>query len=215
VSRKLFVTVLAGTLALTGCQTVRENPKTTTGAVAGAAGGAAIGAVVSRGNRGKGALIGAAVGALAGTGIGYYMDEQERKLRQQTQGSGIAVQREGDNIVLNLPDNISFDVGKSNIKPQFMPALDNVAETLRAYYETRIEIAGHTDSTGSAQTNQILSENRARSVKSYLSNRGVASARMTTVGFGPSQPVASNATAEGRAKNRRVEITLIPAPAPS
>jgi len=212
VTHKLMVTAISAALALTGCQTFRDNPKTTTGAVAGAAGGAALGAVVSRGNRGKGALIGAAVGALAGTGIGYYMDEQERKLRQQTAGSGVGVARVGDNIVLNLPDNISFDVGKAEIKPQFMPVLDDVAETLRAYYETRIEIAGHTDSTGSAQTNQALSENRAKSVKSYLSSRGVAAERMATVGFGPSRPVATNATAEGRAKNRRVAIILIPAP---
>jgi outer membrane protein OmpA-like peptidoglycan-associated protein len=208
VNKKLFTaSLLTASMALTGCATMQEHPKTTTGAAVGAVGGAVVGGAVSGK---KGALIGAAVGALAGGSIGYYMDEQERKLREQTANSGIEVQRQGDNIVLDLPDNISFDVGKAELKPAFMPSLERVAQVLQQYNETRIEIAGHTDSTGSTKTNQILSENRALAIKSYLVNRGIAPERIYAVGYGSSRPIADNATAAGRAKNRRVEITLIP-----
>ena len=125
-------------------------------------------------------------------------------------GTGIDVTRQGDNIILTFPDQISFDVGRADIKPQFMYSLDRVASTLSQYPQTRIEVAGHTDSTGSMEANQRLSENRAHAVRSYLANRGVAPERMYAVGYGQSRPIASNATAEGRAQNRRVEIIVIP-----
>jgi len=209
----LALPLLVGAAALTGCATTtyQEHPKATTGVAVGAASGAVLGNVLAgSGKRTQGALIGAAVGALAGGLIGNYMDEQERALREQTAGSGIEVQRQGDNILLNLPEGVTFDVGRSNIKPQFYGALDSVASTLNQYDQTRIEISGHTDSTGAAAFNQRLSEDRANSVKSYLGSRGVAYGRMYAVGYGPNRPVADNSTAEGRARNRRVEIVLIP-----
>lgn len=209
----LALPLLVGATALAGCATTtyQEHPKATTGVAVGAASGAVLGNVLAgSGKRTQGALIGAAVGALAGGLIGNYMDEQERALREQTAGSGIEVQRQGDNILLNLPEGVTFDVGRANIKPQFYGALDAVAGTLNQYDQTRIEISGHTDSTGAAAFNQRLSEDRADSVKSYLASRGVAFGRMYAVGYGPSRPVADNSTADGRARNRRVEIMVIP-----
>ena len=207
----IAVSMLAGVVALGGCQTYQERPNTAAGATIGAISGAAIGSAVgARGRRTEGALIGAAGGALAGGLIGNYMDEQERQLRAQMAGTGIDVQRVGDNIVLNLPEGVTFDVGRAEIKPQFYYALDRVAETLRYYDRSRIEIQGHTDSTGSYDFNQRLSENRAFSVRSYLASRGVAPDRMYAVGFGPSRPIADNSSPYGRAKNRRVEIIVIP-----
>ncbi len=207
----LALPLLAGAAALAGCQTYQERPKTVTGVGVGAATGAAIGSAVGKsGRRTEAALIGAAVGALAGGLIGNYMDEQERALRQQTAGTGIDVQRQGENILMNLPEGVSFDVGSAEIKPQFYPALDRVADTLRQYDRTRIEVAGHTDSTGSMEMNQRLSENRASAVRSYLISRGVASNRIYAVGFGKTRPIADNSTTAGRAQNRRVEIVVIP-----
>jgi outer membrane protein OmpA-like peptidoglycan-associated protein len=207
----LAVPLFVGAVALTGCETYQERPKTVTGAGVGAATGAVIGNVVAgSGKRTQGALIGAAVGALAGGLIGNYMDEQERALRAQTAGTGIEVQRQGDNILLNLPEGVTFDVGRATIKPQFYGALDSVASTLNQYGKTRIEIEGHTDSTGSAEMNQQLSENRAMAVASHLASRGVPRDRMYAIGYGKTQPIADNSTAEGRARNRRVEIIVIP-----
>lgn len=207
----LALPLLVGAFALAGCETAQERPKTTGGAVIGAATGALIGSqVAGRGNRTAGGFIGAAVGALAGGAIGNYMDEQERALRAQTAAYGIDVQRQGDNILLNLPEGVTFDVGRATIKPQFYPALDAVARTLNQYGNTRIEVEGHTDSTGSAAMNQQLSENRAMAVSSFLASRGVARERMYAVGFGMTRPIADNSTAEGRARNRRVEIIVIP-----
>lgn len=213
--RILALPLLAAAVSLAGCQnmpsTIQDNPNTATGAGLGAVGGAILGsAIAGRGQKTEGAVIGALVGGLAGGAYGNYMDEQERALRQQTANTGIDVQRQGDNIILNLPDNISFDVGRSDIKPHLMNSLDTVANTLRQYDKTRIEIAGHTDSTGSAAANQTLSENRANAVRSYLASRGVAPERMFAVGYGQTRPIASNATATGRAQNRRVEIIVIP-----
>jgi len=213
--RILALPLLAAAMALAGCQsmpsTLQNNPKTATGAGLGAVGGALLGsAIAGRGQKTEGAILGAVVGGLAGGAYGNYMDEQERALRQQTANTGIDVQRQGENIVLNLPDNISFDVGRADIKPHLMRSLDSVAQTLRQYDRTRIEIAGHTDSTGSAASNQTLSENRAHAVRSYLASRGVAPERMYAVGYGQSRPIASNATDYGRAQNRRVEIIVVP-----
>ena len=207
----LALPLFVGAAALAGCQTYQERPKTVTGAGIGAATGAVIGSQLGgRGKRTEAGLIGAAVGALAGGLIGNYMDDQERALRQQTAGTGIDVQRQGESILMNLPEGVSFDVGSAVIKPQFYGALDRVADTLRQYDRTSIEVAGHTDSTGSMEMNQRLSENRANAVRSYLISRGVSASRIYAVGYGKTRPIADNSTAAGRAQNRRVEIILTP-----
>ncbi|MDS7598144.1 OmpA family protein [Agrobacterium tumefaciens] len=176
------------------------------GAVAGAIGGLAIGG----GNKGRNALIGAGIGALAGGAIGGYMDNQEAELRQQLQGTGVSVTRRGDSIVLNMPSNITFATDQDQVIPPFYATLDSVGIVLNKFNRTLIDINGHTDSTGSLQHNQALSERRAASVANYLGARGVDQRRISTLGFGPSQPIASNATPDGRAQNRRVEVLISP-----
>lgn len=200
-----------------GCQTTdpytgeKKNTSATSGAVVGAVAGAIIGAASSsRKDRKKGALIGAAAGGALGGGIGHYMDQQEEELRQRLEGSGVRVVRNGNEITLVMPGNITFDTGKSDIKRDFHETLASVALVLKEYDETRIEVLGHTDSTGGAALNQRLSEERADSVGSYLRGHGVESNRIVTNGFGPRYPVATNTTAEGRAANRRVELKLLP-----
>lgn len=156
------------------------------------------------------ALIGAGIGALSGAAVGQYQDRQERALRERTANTGIDVQRQGDNIMLNLPDGITFDFGKSALKPQFYGALNGVAGTLRDYNQTMIEVVGHTDSIGSDAVNNRLSKERADSVAQYLIGQGVQSVRIETLGAGKAYPNADNSTDAGRAKNRRVEIRVIP-----
>lgn len=180
---------------------------------AGAGIGAGVGAVVgllTRGDKFQNALIGAAIGGLAGGAVGNYQDRQERALRQSTAGSGVAVVRQGDNITLDMPGGITFATNSADINASLYPTLDKVAQTLTQYDQTMIEVAGHTDSTGSAAYNQALSERRAQSVASYLESRGVRQQRIMVVGDGENHPVASNDTPEGRARNRRVEITIVP-----
>jgi outer membrane protein OmpA-like peptidoglycan-associated protein len=138
------------------------------------------------------------------------MDQQEKKLRKQTAGTGVGVTREGDQLVLDMPSEITFAVNSANLDPQFRTTLDKVASTLTEFEKTYVDVLGHTDSTGSDAYNQTLSEQRASSVAGYLSSKGVQSARLATKGYGESQPRASNTTEEGRASNRRVEIRLVP-----
>ncbi|MGI9361717.1 MAG: OmpA family protein, partial [Parasphingorhabdus sp.] len=152
----------------------------------------------------------AGLGGLAGAGIGYYMDEQEKKLREQTAGTGIDVTRDGDNLILNMPANVTFPFDSAAIQPQFQQTLSEVANTLSQYEKSYIDIYGHTDSTGTDSYNQSLSERRAASVANFLSNGGVQRARLETRGFGESQPIASNSTEEGRSANRRVELKIVP-----
>ncbi|WP_147653709.1 OmpA family protein [Vulcaniibacterium gelatinicum] len=204
---------IAGCASYTGQTDAPDDPnRTRTGAIIGAVTGAVVGAATGDDatERRQRALVGAAVGAGVGAGIGAYQDRQEAELRKRLAGSGVDVIRQGDNIILNMPSGITFDVDSAAIKPQFQPVLDDVAATLSQYHQTRIEVAGHTDSTGSEQYNQQLSERRAQSVANYLAGRGVAYARMTVLGYGETRPVATNETAEGRARNRRVEITIVP-----
>jgi outer membrane protein OmpA-like peptidoglycan-associated protein len=184
----------------------------TVGAVAGAVAGAVLGNQVKgdKKTRQNARIAGAAAGAAIGGGIGNYMDKQEEKLRQKLRASGVSVTRKGDQIVLNMPGNITFETAKSNINPGFQGVLDGVAEVLKEYKDTSIEISGHTDSRGKMEANQVLSKQRADSVAQFLRQKGVAANRITTVGYGPSQPIADNATEEGRAQNRRVEILLTP-----
>ncbi|MBC7151608.1 MAG: OmpA family protein [Rhizobium sp.] len=205
-------------ICLTACTTTdpytgqQKTSNLAGGAVLGAALGAVGGAVIGGGGRDSrnGALIGAGIGALAGGAIGNYMDNQEAELRAQLQGTGISVTRMGDRIILNMPSNITFATDQDQVMPQFYPTLNSVAIVLRKFDKTLIDVNGHTDSTGSVAHNEALSERRAMSVASYLNSQGVDPRRVSALGFGPSQPVASNATAEGRAQNRRVEIQIAP-----
>lgn len=138
------------------------------------------------------------------------MDAQERKLREETAGTGVDVIRDGDNLVLRMPSGITFGYDSSAVQPQFQPTLNDVASVLAQYPKTYIDVYGHTDSDGSDTYNQALSERRAQSVASYLTTHGVQSARIGTRGFGETQPIASNTTDEGKASNRRVEIKIAP-----
>lgn len=208
--------VLSGTIALSGCTTnpytgEREAGKSGIGAGLGAALGAGVGVLSSsKKDRGKGALIGAAAGAALGGGAGYYMDVQEAKLRDKMKGTGVSVTREGDNIVLNMPNNVTFDSSSSTLKPAGANTLSGVAMVLKEYPKTAVNVAGYTDSTGTRQLNMTLSQQRADNVGSSLISQGVAANRIRTTGMGPDNPIASNSTTEGKAQNRRVEITLSP-----
>jgi outer membrane protein OmpA-like peptidoglycan-associated protein len=182
---------------------------TARGAAIGAIAGAGAG-VLAGGDDGRNAAIGAAVGALAGSAVGVYMDRQEAELRRQTAGSGIAVNRVGDQIELRMPSDVTFAVNQSTIQSQFHPTLNEVATTLVNYPSTRVDIIGHADSDGAADYNQQLSERRANSVRSYLASRGVQDVRMYASGRGEMEPIASNDTAAGKAQNRRVQIVLTP-----
>ena len=177
----------------------------------GAVTGAVIGAATaSKKDRKKGALIGAAVGGAAGGGYGYYVDTQEAKLRQTLLGTGVQVQRNGDELTLIMPGNITFASNSADIASGFYPTLNSLVQVFKEFNKNGVDIVGHTDSTGSLALNQSLSSRRAQSVASYLIGNGVASSRISTYGAGPNQPVASNANEAGRAANRRVEITLRP-----
>ena len=211
---------IAGTFGLALLTACTTNPYTgeeqASNAGKGAAIGAAAGAVVGvltgddADERRKNALIGAGVGAIAGGAVGAYMDAQEAKLREQLEGTGVSVTRLGDDIVLNMPGNVTFDVNQSDVKSNFYPVLNSVGLVLDEYDKTLVDVNGHTDSTGSVQYNMGLSNQRARSVAEYLAAQGVESERLFTQGFGPHYPVADNATANGRQLNRRVELILKP-----
>ncbi len=215
--KRLLLAALAATY-LTACTTTdpytgqQKTSNLAGGAVLGAALGAVGGAVIGGGGRASrnGALIGAGVGALAGGAIGNYMDNQESELRAQLQGTGISVTRAGDRIILNMPSNITFATDQDQVMPGFYPTLNSVGIVLRKFDRTLIDINGHTDSTGSQAHNQQLSERRAMSVANYLGSQGIDTRRVSAVGFGPNEPIASNATADGRAQNRRVEIQIAP-----
>lgn len=182
------------------------------GAAIGAAAGVAVGLITGSDSRErkKRALILGGVGAIAGGGVGYYMDRQEMKLRQRLEGTGVSVTRMGDNITLNMPGNITFAIDSSDINSDFYEILDSVALVLNEFEKTLVEVAGHTDSTGDRQYNQDLSQRRAGSVAAYLRARKVRGDRLIEVGGGESYPIASNDTAAGRQLNRRVEITIVP-----
>jgi outer membrane protein OmpA-like peptidoglycan-associated protein len=208
--KKTLILLTAGALIATGCANMTETQKRTTiGTGVGAAAGAALGSAVggSGGATRSGALIGAAVG-----GIGTYiwsqkMEEQKRAMEQATAGTGVDVVQTADNqLKLEIPSDISFDVGRADIKPNFRPVLDRFAQTLNANPTTSVRIIGHTDSTGSDAVNDPLSVNRAASARNYLADRGVASSRIVIDGRGSHEPLADNGSEAGRAKNRRVEI---------
>lgn len=205
-------------VGVSACSTINPytGEKQTSKAVKGAGIGAAAGAVVGliSGDNGrerrKNALIGAGIGAIAGGSVGYYMDVQEAKLREKLAGTGVSVTRDGDNIILNMPSNITFGVDSADISSNFYQVLDSVTIVVDEFDKTLIEVMGHTDSTGSDQHNQALSERRARSVTDYFASREIVPTRLQDYGYGENYPVASNDTDQGRAQNRRVEIALVP-----
>ncbi|MEY3635222.1 MAG: hypothetical protein RLZZ61_1632 [Pseudomonadota bacterium] len=214
-NQMMTIGLVAAMLPLSACVTDPETgnrtiSKAAIGGIGGALGGYLLGDLVGGRRDRTEKILGAGIGAVAGAGVGYYMDEQERKLRQQTAGTGINVIRDGDNLVLDMPSEITFGVDSANIDPSFRSTLDQVASTLIQYEKTYVDVFGHTDSTGSDAYNQTLSERRASAVADYLSTRGVQSARLATRGYGESQPKASNLDAAGRSANRRVEIRLVP-----
>jgi len=184
--------------------------KTAIGGLLGAAAGAGIGAMANSRNRAKGAAIGAGIGTIAGGGVGAYMDYQESKLRDQMAGTGVSVTRVGDEIVLNMPGNVTFATDSAELRPDFYRVLNGVSMVLKEYEKTIVEVTGHTDSTGSDDYNLALSRRRARSVGSYLSGQGIQGERIITEGFGKQYPIAENSTPEGRQTNRRVELRLVP-----
>ena len=188
----------------------RRISKAAIGVGVGAVGGYLLGDLIGGRNDRTERIVGAGIGAIAGGAVGAYMDRQEQELRRRTAGTGVDIERQGDELVLTMPSGITFAFDRYDIQPQFRPTLDQIAETLREYPQTMIDVYGHTDSVGSDAYNQTLSENRARSVADYLSARGVQPVRIATRGFGESQPTASNATDEGRAANRRVELRIVP-----
>jgi len=216
--RKFAIMLASSACLFAGCSTLdpytgeSKTSSATKGALIGAVSGAVVGLAsgddsVERRER---ALIGAGVGALSGGAIGYYMDRQEKKLRDELQGSGVSVHREGDNITLLMPGNITFATDSSDLSPRFYDVLNSVATVLTEFDKTVVEVAGHTDSTGGDAYNQRLSERRASSVASYLRTREINPQRLLTVGLGESMPVADNGTDSGRQQNRRVELTMVP-----
>ncbi len=219
--KKSFFTILTllvtFSFILSACSTInpyteeKQTSKLAIGAGIGAASGALVGLLTTKGKKNReNILIGAGIGAIAGGSIGYYMDVQEAKLREELRNSGVSVTRVGDQIILNMPENITFETGSFTINPGFDNVLLSVSKVLNKYKKTYIDIAGHTDSVGSHAYNQNLSMQRAGSVSTNLVNHGVMPERMLINGYGETQPIASNASAEGRAQNRRVSLTLTP-----
>lgn len=205
--RKMLIPLTVAVTLTTGCVSTANNTQK------GAAIGAVIGAIAGKGtgdNDKKRYVWGAALGALAGGAIGAYMDKQEEEFRNELADSGVEVYREGDTIRLSIPGNITFATGKSNIVTDFYPVLNDVAKVLNRYEKTRLSIEGHTDSVGDEQYNQALSMQRANSVATYLTSVAVMTDRLQTIGFGESQPVVGNATAQERQQNRRVELRVLP-----
>jgi len=215
---RAIAVVLGGSLMLGACTTLdpytreERTARAQRQAVIGAVSGAVVGLVTgdSSMERKKRALVGAGLGALAGAGVGNYMDRQEAKLRAELDRTGVSVTRVGDNITLNMPGNITFATDSAGLNAEFFEVLDSVALVVNEFEQTVIEVAGHTDSTGSDAYNQTLSEQRAGAVAAYLNTRQVRGDRIITVGMGEARPIATNDTAEGRQANRRVELTLVP-----
>lgn len=213
-TRMLLSGVAALSLLTAGCVTdpntgEKKISRTAIGGVGGVVVGGLLGGLIG-GKTGR--IVGAGIGGVAGAAVGYTMDKQIKELKEQTAGSGVDVTEtdNGQAILVNLPDGVTFDVGSSTLKPEFRATLDKVAESLIQYPNSLIDVYGHTDSTGSDAFNQTLSENRARTVMNYLITKGVPAARIRSQGFGETMPIADNGTPEGRSKNRRVEIKIVP-----
>ena len=215
---KRLSAALAVCLMLTACTTANpytgedQLSKTSIGTATGAILGGVAGALIGQksGNARKGALIGAGIGALSGAGVGNYMDTQEAQLRDQLRSTGVSVTRLGDNIVLNMPGNVTFATDSDQINPSFGSVLQSVALVLNKYNQSLIDISGHTDNVGTNLYNMDLSQRRAQSVAQYLVNLQVSPQRMSVQGYGSTQPIAPNTNEAGRSQNRRVEIRIAP-----
>ncbi|MDO9363390.1 MAG: OmpA family protein [Sphingopyxis sp.] len=213
---KLTILSSISAIVLTGCVTDPETGQkrisnAAIGGIGGALGGYLLGDLIGGRNSRTEEIVGAGIGAVAGAGVGYYMDQQEKKLRERTAGTGIDVERQGDQLVLNMPGDVTFDYNSALVKSQFRSALDSVASTLAEYPSTYIDVYGHTDSTGSDSYNQGLSERRAASVADYLGGRGIQRARMATQGYGETQLKCTPERSEADYQcNRRVEIRIAP-----
>jgi outer membrane protein OmpA-like peptidoglycan-associated protein len=212
--KKTVLAIVATAVLMSACTTdpytgQQKVSNTAAGAGLGAIAGAGLG-LLAGGNDRRNALIGAGIGALAGGAIGATMDQNEAELRRQLQGTGVSVTRAGDQIILNMPSDITFNVDQDAVKPGFYPVLNSVALVLKKFRQTTVDVFGHTDSTGGDQHNFDLSQRRALAVANYLSGQGVDQRRFAVTGFGKTRPIASNATAAGREQNRRVEIQLSP-----
>jgi len=187
----------------------RKVSRAAIGAGAGVVGGILIGGLIGGGT---GRIVGAGIGGIVGGSIGYAKDRQIRQLRERTAGTGVDVREseDGKAILVNLPDGVTFDTDSYALQPQFRPTLDKIAGSLNDYPNSLIDVYGHTDSTGTPAHNQVLSENRARTVADYFAIRGVSGGRIRSQGFAATMPIADNATPEGRQRNRRVEIKIVP-----
>ncbi len=209
---KKLVSVCAIAALVAGCTTVNpytgqtQTSKATWGSAIGAVSGALIGSTQSS----EGALIGALAGGAVGGGVGYYLDAQAAELRAELVSTGVQVVEDKDSIRLIMPGNITFKTDSADINSSFYPVLNSVAKVLKKYDNSTLMVSGHTDSTGSAEYNLNLSRQRAQSVASYLEGQGIKSSRFEVLGMGSSNPIASNANADGRAQNRRVELKIIP-----
>lgn len=213
--RLALLPVITLTASLFGCTTnpytgQQEASRTAIGAGIGAVAGAILGNATGGSHQRRNRLVGATLGALAGGAVGYYMDRQQAALHQELQGTGVSVTRQGNSIVLNMPGDVTFATDQYRVESRFYPVLNSVAKVLVHYNKTLVDVAGYTDSTGTVAYNQRLSERRAESVANYLVAQGVQRMRIQAVGYGENDPIASNATAAGRAMNRRVTITLSP-----
>ncbi|WP_375449998.1 OmpA family protein [uncultured Devosia sp.] len=215
---KILIAALAA-LSLSACTTINpytgdeQLSNTAGGALIGTGGGAVAGALIGAavgGDPRVGALIGAGVGGLTGAAIGDYMDDQEAELRAQLQGTGVSVTRVGQQIILNMPSNITFETDQAAVQPQFNQTLVSVALVLKKFDKTIVDVYGHTDSQGDDAYNLILSQKRAVSVATILANQGIDQRRFFIDGKGETSPIASNASEPGRAQNRRVEIQISP-----
>lgn len=212
---KTSVVLISTTILLSACSTdpytgERKSSNTAVGATIGAMVGAIGGAIVGGDNKRKSMLIGAGIGAVAGGGAGFYMDRQEAKLREKLQNSGVQVVRNGDNIILNMPGNITFASNSSDVNGDFGEVLSSVSLVLKEYDKTYVDVLGHTDSSGANTYNQALSERRAQSVANTLVSGGIISERLIVRGLGEDFPIADNGNEQGKSMNRRVEIALSP-----
>lgn len=214
----VFSATIMATIAVSSCTTnpytgQKQLSKTAAGGLLGATAGGLIGAATGSDSSEKArrhALRGALIGGTVGAGVGIYMDHQEAQIRQQLQGTGVSVTRNGNDLILNMPSDITFSVNSSTVLPKFKSTLNSVALVLNKYNKTNISITGHTDSDGSDEHNQKLSYSRAYSVAKELNANSVTATRIKTYGQGESSPVSPNSTSEGKARNRRVELKIVP-----
>lgn len=208
----LCATLVLGACTDPGTLQVQNDPNRNAkqGAILGGLIGAGVGAIANDSDPGLGALAGAAIGAAGGGLIGNQLDKQAAELRQQLANDGITIVNAGDRLIVTVPNDITFDTDSATVRPALRADLVRVGQNLVNYPKSNVQVIGHTDSDGDASYNQALSERRANAVADILQANGVSYARITTIGRGENQPIASNLTPEGKAQNRRVEIVIVP-----